>query len=233
MEATRTASSRFKPWRLAIGGLALAAVVAAAVVVVSAKDSDRASVSSPSIGKSAVPAQGPRQGELFSSGLPNGKVPPYLETWRVPSVASAVAQAHFHVVLPNVPSANPGNASEQFVFPNGSAVAFIYPLPSENQGAGVRQAYIEVYESPWTGGDPLADYKNDMALDPVEGKQIIQLGSTPALAVSASSPSDATGENPAFVRFVSRDGAVEYQVSGGNNLGVLRAIAMSILNQAQ
>jgi hypothetical protein len=148
----------------------------------------------------------------------------YPERWKT-SLDAATAQAKFRVILPNHELANSSNIAAAYVWPDGNAVALQFPAPSPD--SQVRQPYREVWESPWTGGDPLKDFQKSLAAAPAVGQTITSIGGIPALSVTARSPTDSEEANPAFLRFVL--GGVEIQISGGENLTDLIQIAQSMI----
>lgn len=150
----------------------------------------------------------------------------YPAEWRVADIAAAQPTVAFPLVLPNDPSANQQNIAAIYVRPDRLAVYIEFPAPTAPQ-IPVRQDYIEVFESPWRGGDPAQDYATDIAAEPVVGKQLYDVSGVPALGVSAHSPSDQEQANPAFLRFVHR--GIEYQISGGESVDLLIEIAKTIV----
>jgi hypothetical protein len=113
------------------------------------------------------------------------------------------------------------NLQAAYLSPDGATVIMTFPAPRPS--APVRQPGIEIWEFSWEGGDPLKLYQQSVKEAPVTGKRIIQVNGVPALAVPASVPEDATGENPAFLTFVL--GNVEIEISGGESIEDLAAIA--------
>ena len=99
-------------------------------------------------------------------------------------------------------------------------------FPSEAPQRPLRFDGIWVTLLPWEGGDPLSNYKDDIALDPSPAKFMCEAQGVPALCVNAHSPDDATGENAAFIRFVVDD--IEVQVTGGESIDELLHIASTI-----
>jgi hypothetical protein len=79
----------------------------------------------------------------------------YPEDWRT-SLDTALTQAKFRVIIPDHGLANRNNVAAAYLWPDGVAVALQFPRPSAAP-TRVRQPYIEVWQSPWTGGDPLKD----------------------------------------------------------------------------
>jgi hypothetical protein len=69
-------------------------------------------------------------------------------------------------------------------------------------------------------------YRQSLEEDPVTGQRIIDIRGVPALAVPANVPEDLTGENPAFLTLVLGD--VEIEISGGDSIGNLIAIAGAV-----
>jgi hypothetical protein len=149
----------------------------------------------------------------------------YPEEWRS-SVTNAQAEASFQLLIPNSPLANQQNLTAVFVYPEGAAVAMQFP-PAEDSAGKVRQDYLEVWESNWTGGDPLKTWNEDLDASPAEGKAIVDVGGIPALGVTANSASDALGSNAAFLRLVI--GGTDVELSGGTSLDNLVEIAKTMI----
>lgn len=175
------------------------------------------SSSSQRAGLQGAPAEG------FHEEVPTLEYP---EAWRI-SLAQAIAEARFPVRLPAHPAASSDNTIATYLSPDGLMFIMRFPPPSPPE-APVRQAYIEVFQSPWTRGDPEVSYETDIASDPLTGKNLYKVRGFTALGVEAHSP-DVDGRiNAAFLRFVV-DG-VEIQVSGGESLELLIEIAESTLD---
>lgn len=158
-----------------------------------------------------APSEGPDENPQFG----------YPDQWRV-SLQEAIEKATFKIKLPHHQFASRENIQEVFLYPDRTAVVLTFPLP-KTPSAPIRKDRLEIYQSPWEGGDPLLDYQRDIAEDPVTGKRIHYVNGVPALGVEAHAPEDETGENPAFLRFVT-DG-VEVQLSGGESVEDLISIA--------
>jgi hypothetical protein len=148
----------------------------------------------------------------------------YPERWKT-SLDAATAQAKFRVLLPNHELANSSNIAAAYVWPNGSTIALQFPPPSPD--VRVRQPYIEVWETTWTGGDPVKDFQRSLAAAPAVGQTITSIGGIPALSVTARSPTDSEEANPAFLRFVLE--GTEIHISGGESLSDLIDIAESMI----
>jgi hypothetical protein len=153
----------------------------------------------------------------------------YPQEWKT-TLEAASTQAVFTLMIPNTVLANAANPVAVYVWPQGQAVAIDFPAPVMSSQSPVRQEYLEIYEAPWPGGDPLTAFQADIAADPVVGKDIYYLGpsgTVPALGVTARSPSDMDQANAAFLQFVNS--GIEVQVSGGESLQDLIDIANSML----
>lgn len=166
-------------------------------------------------------------GEVGESRWAPGGVLQYPDEWRT-TLDTAMANARFGLILPNHPKANSGNVTAVYLWPDRSTVALQFP-PLAVAASPVRQDYIEVWESPWTGGDPNADFAADMAAAPAVGKALYDIDGIPALGVTAHSPSDMDEANPAFLRFVFQ--GIEVEISGGEDVNMLIEIAKSIVTQ--
>jgi len=110
------------------------------------------------------------------------------------------------------------------------AIALEFPAPSAPKDP-LRQTYIEVWEADWLGGDPEANFKEDIEQDPAEGKSLTSIEGVPALVVTAHSSSDDDRANPAFVRVVV-DG-VDVHISGGEDLDALIRITAGLIRGAE
>ncbi len=172
------------------------------------------------------PDDGPTTQPAF---VPGGEVDQYPDEWKT-TLSDAEVQASFSVIVPSHPSAGAQNITAVYLWPDGSAVALQFPPPAPVTSP-IRQEYIEVWESPWVGGDPQADYARDMAEAPSEAKALYDIDGVVALGVTAHSPSDIEGANPAFLRFVVN--GIEVEVSGGESIDTLIAIAQTIVGSAR
>jgi hypothetical protein len=161
---------------------------------------------------------------LAVAGTP--QAPGYPTDWLVDTVDQAQDAVTFLIVIPDDAAANAGNVGWVYVFPGGMAVALDFPSPADPESP-VRQEYIEVYEAPWTDGDPLETYESDLEHAPDPAKSLMEIDGVTALTVQAHAASDQSEANPAFIRFVTN--GVEIQISGGESLHALVAIATSIL----
>lgn len=142
-------------------------------------------------------------------------------------LATAVKRAAFTLVVPDSRWTNNRTLVKVSVPPDGNAAFLDYAAPADQStGPEVRQPYLEVYESPWAYGDPAKAFLANVDRAPAEGKTVCKVAGLPALCVEPNSPSDLTGENPAYVQLVI-DG-IEVEVSGGNDLDVIRSIAASL-----
>lgn len=100
------------------------------------------------------------------------------------------------------------------VFTIGDSVQMNFPPPTDHP-SDLRLPYLSVWEVPWTEGDPMANYKDDIANHPDAGSQsICSVNDLPALCVEARSPADDMQQNPAFLRVIIDK--VEIEVSGGS-----------------
>jgi hypothetical protein len=136
----------------------------------------------------------------------------------------AQQDAGFRLLIPNTALANRGNMT---VYEDGGdrgGITLRFPAP--DQSGDVRQPGLSLWEAPWTEGDPLQAYKDDLANDPDPNKSICSVGNLPALCVQSNSPNDATQDNPAFVRVVIDKIVVE--LSGGSSVQDLLGIAGSL-----
>ncbi len=156
--------------------------------------------------------------------------PTYPSSWEV-SPSDLSKSVGFSVIVPDNSFANVDNMTNAYVMVGGASVAMDFPAPAVAKDP-ITQEYLEVWEAPWEGGDPEELFKQDVAADPVTGKQLTSIDGVTALSVSAHSPDkDVVGHaNPAFLKFVI-DG-VEVQISGGEDLGVLISIATSMIENS-
>jgi hypothetical protein len=161
---------------------------------------------------------------LTVAGTP--QAPGYPSEWLVDTIDQAQNAVTFRISIPDDPAANARNVEWVYVFPGGMAVALDFPSPADPESP-VRQEYIEVYEAPWTDGDPLETYESDLEHAPDPAKSLMEIDGVTALTVQAHAASDQSEANPAFIRFVTN--GVEIQLSGGESLHALVAIAQGIL----
>jgi hypothetical protein len=70
-----------------------------------------------------------------------------------------------------------------------------------------------------------------MAEAPSEAKALYDIDGVVALGVTAHSPSDIEGADPAFLRFVVN--GIEVEISGGESIDTLIAIAQTIVGSAR
>lgn len=143
--------------------------------------------------------------------------------WKV-SLGVAEQVLKFGLLMPKAEAANKDNLVGIFLAPPADGVNLTFPAP--NPGAAVRQPWINIGESLWTGGDPLTVFKQDLVDSPAVGKELCYIDDTVAECVIPQSPSDALGNNAANVRVVLGD--VEVKISGGDDLLLLRDIASSL-----
>jgi hypothetical protein len=167
----------------------------------------------------------PRDGESASTTSDQIPDAEYPGDWKT-SLDEARVALPFELIVPDTADASTAKLVSVFLWPNSSAVAMTFPPPAPAD-AFITQPYIEVYESKWNGGDPLEDYRHDIAADPVKGKSISEIEGLPALVVEPHSPDADDQANPAFIRFVVGD--TEVHVSGGEDLDRLKDIASSII----
>lgn len=161
------------------------------------------------------------------SGTP--QEPGYPAEWLVGSVAEAQGRIGFELLLPNDPAANKDNVKLTYLFPNDSAVALVFPPPSSPESY-IRQEYIEVYETQWFGGDPVEEFTASVEATAASADAIVEIDGVSVLTVTPRSPADDERANPALVRFVLN--GIEIQVSGGESLDTVIAIARSIFASA-
>jgi hypothetical protein len=188
-----------------IGGLAVVvALVAVAVGVVALTSGDREPPSAASTG-----------------GLGD-----YPDEWKT-DLQDARSRVSFELVLPEDSRASVANITDVFVWPEGHAVALRFPAPPAITDEPVRQGYLEIFETPWTGDDPATAWAEDVANAGIEGESAFEIEGIPALGVTAQSPTDIERANPAFLRFVYK--GLDIQISGGDDLKALVEIAQSMI----
>jgi hypothetical protein len=150
----------------------------------------------------------------------------YPDEWRT-DLEGARSRAAFELILPDDPRTDVASITDVFLWPEGHAVAVRFPAPPPVTAEPVRQLYIEVFETPWTGGDPAVAWEEDVAKSGIEGETTLEIEGVPALGVPAHSPTDIEKSNPAFLRFVYR--GLDIQISGGDDLKALIEIAESMI----
>ncbi len=140
------------------------------------------------------------------------------------TLEQAVDKVDFAVRVPDTAAANRDNITG--VYTDDDSVQMDFPPPNDHS-SDLRQPYLSVWEAPWTEGDPMANYKDDIANDPDAGsKSICSVNDLPALCVEARSPADETQQNAAFLRVIIDK--VEVEVSGGDSVETLIDVASSL-----
>lgn len=145
------------------------------------------------------------------------------------TLAEAERKVKHELLVPNVPEANEENLLGIEV-QGATDVEMSFPPPTDST-SDLYQDHLSVWELPWQGGDPVAQFKEDIERAPAVGKELCAVNDAPALCVMARSPSSKGAPNPAFVKFVSGD--LEIQLLGGDDLEVLLGIAASIQEQGR
>jgi hypothetical protein len=156
--------------------------------------------------------------------------PIYPEEWRS-SLDEALVRIAFDAYVPAVGSPlSVDDLSDVFVFPDGSALVLGYP-PIESTD-GVRQNFVEVYESAWSEeGDALTKFQTELEANPTDGQALSNLADgTPVLTVQPRSTDDVEHANPAYLEFDLNGTYV--QISGGNSLDHLLSIANGLIRDA-
>ncbi|CAN5468523.1 hypothetical protein BH18ACT16_BH18ACT16_14050 [soil metagenome] len=149
----------------------------------------------------------------------------YPESWEV-GPEEAEANADFPVWFPNTLKANAGTVTRSIMSPAGDEVIFMFPAkPSK-----VRQQHIEIFEAPWPADeDAESDWKRIAEEYPGYAK-VIEVKGVVALEMTPYSPFDSDRANPALVSLEVK--GVEVEVSGGDDLDVIRSIIEDIVEQA-
>jgi hypothetical protein len=147
----------------------------------------------------------------------------YPEQWET-SLEEALSTVAFPPKLPAHPAVSLDEILTTFLSPDGLTFVMIFPLPAPQQP--LRMPNLEIFQSPWVGGDPEASLEEVIANDPSVNKALYTVQGVTALGNKAHSPEDQTGENPAFLRLVLDD--VEVQLFGGESLDLLIEIAESM-----
>lgn len=196
---------------MALAVLGLAALVTVASGRLAGSDRRYALLGSLNLQSTAIPIVGEARG--------------YPPGWRT-SISEVERNAAFAVMLPRHPLANRQNVTDVFMDPDGKTVALDFPTPVPPSQGQLRQPFLEIFETPWIGGDPAADFAQDVASDPVVGKRLYEVNGEAALGVDAHSPSDQEQANPAFLKFVHQ--GIEIQLSGGESVQRLVEIAESM-----
>jgi hypothetical protein len=185
-------------------------------------------------GSTSATAQAPTPNQVLQNVLGAGdpNQAPYPEQWLAANPAAAAARVsdEYRLLIPTSgPLANV-EPTATFVFPTG-AVAIDYKLLSKPQDF-VRQQYIEIHEDAWTDSASPADvWKQDLIDDPNPSKSVTTVDGIPALAVAPYSKLDDQQANPAFLRLVIN--GIEVEVSGGDDLDSLIAIAESLVTYSK
>jgi hypothetical protein len=166
---------------------------------------------------------GTRQNQLTVESQAGRQGPP--QEWKT-TLRQAEQRATFRANIPNHSLANRGNVMAVFLDPQGRLLTMDFPAPAPPT-IPVRQDFIEVFESPWAGGDPSQVYAEDLVNDPAEGKRIVEIDGHVALVVEAHSATDESQANAAFLRLVIND--IEIQISGGESVDRLEDIAKTMI----
>jgi hypothetical protein len=214
-------------------GIAAACVAALAAVFAwsSLKGTDQTSsqVAGAQPESNASRGSNPQPSDIVGLDAPHSGLAPV-------TLQKAEQQAPFELLVPNDPAANVNNMTGVFAEPQGHPVQMEFP-PPDDTSKDLTQPFISVYEDSWPGTyvgsgestDPLAFAKQDVTADPDSGKSLCSIGDLPAVCVEPRSASDSTHSNPAYVRVVNGDVAIE--LTGGDDLDALRSIAASLTGQ--
>ena len=151
---------------------------------------------------------------------------PYPQEW-LSSLEQASKEASFTLFVPNSAAANTKNLQATYLYPGGQAVAMDFP--TQPTSSPVRQEYVEVWESTWSGGDP-NDFLAGSAKIDAESKELLTIDGVTVLSVSAHAEADPEHANPALLRFELN--GTDVQISGGDDTAGLIEIARSIIAQS-
>lgn len=152
--------------------------------------------------------------------------PSYPDGYKVSSLDGAQKAVDFPILVPSVEGVDESSLSGVYVLPTG-ALVLDFPALSK-PSAPLRQAYIEIYEARWDPAkDPEKSYERMVQLDDNPYESVIRISGLPALVVLPHSPADVEKANAAFLRMVVN--GVEIQVSGGEDLSLLKSIATSMI----
>jgi hypothetical protein len=150
----------------------------------------------------------------------------YPHDW-LASLQEASNEATFELFIPDSDPASTKNLQTTYLYPGGQAVAMDFP--AQPTSSPVRQEYIEVWESAWSGGDP-AEFLATSAKIDAASKELLLIDDVTILSVSAHAEADPQHANPALLRFDMS--GTDVQISGGDDTAALIEIARSIISQA-
>ena len=152
--------------------------------------------------------------------------PSYPDGYKVSGLDGAQKAVDFPILVPSVEGVDGSSLSGVYVLPTGALVLDFPAL--DKPSAPLRQAYIEIYETRWDPTmDPEKSYQRMVQLDDNPYESVISISGLPALVVLPHSPADLEKANAAFLRMVVN--GVEIQVSGGEDLSLLKSIATSMI----
>lgn len=158
----------------------------------------------------------------MGTALAGDNRPHYPQRWEKP-LERVRELVNFPVRVPNHPDANRNTLMVSYQWANVVELAF---KPPEDVYA-VRQDYISVYIAPWRGEDPRSEFEYAQEVDPIEGREVIDIADHPAMVVHPNSPSDGDEANPAYVKTVTA--GLEIAISGGDDLDRLIEIAEDLI----
>lgn len=154
--------------------------------------------------------------------LPHDNQPFYPQRWEK-SLERVRELVDFPVRVPNHPDANRHTLMASYQWANAVELAFEPP----EDVYSVRQDYISIYMSPWRGEDPRSEFEYAQEVDPIEGREVIDIADHPALIVHPNSPTDDDEANPAYVKTVTA--GLEIAISGGDDIDRLIEIAEDLI----
>ena len=158
----------------------------------------------------------------MGSSLSGDNRPFYPQRWEK-SLERARELVNFPVRVPNHPDANRNTMMATYQW--GNVVELTFDPP---EGVySVRQDYISILITPWRGEDPRSEFEYAQEVDPIEGREVIDIADHPAMVVHPNSPSDADEANAAYVETVTA--GLQIDISGGDDLDRLIEIAEDLI----
>lgn len=153
--------------------------------------------------------------------------PSYPDEWEK-SFGEVREQAAFFVTMPDHPDANREKLSGAFLRPDGAVILNFQP---PEDAPTVRQDYIEIFMTEWEGEDPRVEFELSQKVDPIEGREVVDVDGYPAMIVHSNSKTDSEQANAAYLLTVI-DG-LEVEISGGDSLDRIVEIAKDVVAQLE
>jgi hypothetical protein len=170
--------------------------------------------------------KGPRM-QGISIHMSGDNAPHYPKSWEM-GLSELRKEVDFPVLLPDRPDASKDSLMSSYLI-GRKAVVLAFRPPED--APTVRQDYIEIYMNPWDDGDPRAEFEHAQNVDPIEGREVIEIDGRPAMVVHPNSETDTDIANAAYLETVVED--IELEVSGGDDLNRLIQITEDLMAQSE